>query len=73
MDNGRLVDAGTANYQYALATFMVKSQVECFSKCVVDFRIKDISAMEQMCTSDCIRKASVAVQEMQSAEYARQV
>jgi len=69
--SAKLVDSATANYQYALASFMVKSQLECFNKCLVDFQIKDLSAMEQMCTSDCIRKSSVAVQEMQSAEFTR--
>ena len=73
MNKDRLVDASTANYQFALASFMIKSQVECFNKCLVDFQTKDLSGMEQMCTSDCIKKSSIAVQEMQSAEYARQM
>ena len=63
------IDAATANYQYAMASFMIKSQLECFNKCLVDFQVKDIQAMEQTCTNDCIRKSTVAVQEMQSTEY----
>lgn len=54
------MDSSNANYQYAMAQFMIKSQIECFNKCLVDFQTKDIQAMEQMCTSDCIRKNSVA-------------
>ena len=41
-----LVDAATANYQYAMNSFMVKSQIECFNKCLVDFQVSDIQAME---------------------------
>ena len=66
------VDSQTANFQYALASFMINAQVDCFNKCLVDFQTKDLSAMEQMCTVDCIRKSQVATQEMQSAQFARQ-
>ena len=55
-----------------MASFMIKSQIECFNKCLVDFQVRDIQAMEQMCTSDCIRKSNIAIQEMQSAEYQKQ-
>ena len=72
MNTGNLADSSTANYQYAMASFMIKSQLECFNKCLVDFRVRDIQAMEQMCTDSCINKMNVAVQEMQSAEYQKQ-
>ena len=56
-----------------MASFMIKTQVDCFNQCLVDFQTRDISAMEQMCTKDCIRKAQVATQEMQSPDFMRQV
>ena len=31
------VDAAQAHFQYAMASFMIKTQVDCFNKCVVDF------------------------------------
>jgi len=37
MERERLVDSATANYQFALANFMIRTQVDCFNKCVVDF------------------------------------
>ena len=61
-----------ANYQYALASFMIKTQVSCFNECLVDFQTRDISAMEQMCTRDCIKKAQVATQEMKCMDPLRQ-
>ena len=70
---GNLIDSATANYQMALGSFLVQSQVDCFNKCLVDFQTKDMSAMEQMCTADCIKKSQIAVQEMKSAEFARQM
>ena len=73
MERGRLLDSATANHQYAMASFMIKTQVDCFNQCLVDFQTRDISAMEQMCTKDCIRKAQVATQEMQSPDFMRQV
>ena len=73
MNTDSLIDSATANYQFAMTNFMIKSQIECLTKCLVDFQTRDLSAMEQMCTSDCIRKSSEAVREMQSAEFARQI
>lgn len=73
MERANTIDAATANYHMALGSFLVSSQVDCFNKCLVDFQTKDLSAMEQMCTSDCIKKSQVAVQEMKSAEFARQM
>ena len=73
MNSQGLVDSATANYQYAVAQFMIKAQVDCFNKCLVDFQTRHISAMEQMCTADCVRKSQVAIQEMKSTEYATQI
>ena len=71
--SSNFINENQANYQFATATFMIKTQVDCFNKCLVDFQVKDIQAMEQMCTDDCIRKNNFALLEMKSAEYQRQL
>lgn len=67
----RTADARTANFTYAVFSYMAGAQQECYDKCVVDFQTRDLGGMENMCISDCIRKSQVLVKEMQSAEYVR--
>jgi len=37
MNTDSLIDSATANYQFAMTNFMIKSQIECLTKCLVDF------------------------------------
>lgn len=48
-----------ANHYYAINHFLFKAQQTCTEKCVVDFQIKDLSAMERECANACIQKHMV--------------
>lgn len=54
---------------YTMQNFFAEANKMCYSKCVVDFQTRDLSAMERECAEKCVRKQLHVVKEMQSPEY----
>lgn len=50
------IPANEAYNFYSAAKFMQQAQQTCYDKCVVDFQVKDISAMEKECANACLKK-----------------
>ena len=50
------VSAAEANRFLVVTNYLQSMQETCYSKCVVDFQSKDISAMEKECAKTCIAK-----------------
>ena len=50
------VNQAQAQHFYAVSHFLYKAQQTCNEKCVIDFQIKDLSAMEKECANQCIQK-----------------
>lgn len=53
------VSQAQANHYFAMNHFLAKAQQTCTDKCVVDFQIKDLTAMERECANACIQKHMV--------------
>lgn len=50
------VSANKAYDYYSAVKFMHQAGQTCYDKCVVDFQVKDISAMEKECANACLNK-----------------
>jgi Tim10/DDP family zinc finger len=50
------VSSHDAHQFLATTKYLYDTNQLCFSKCVVDFQTKDISAMEKECALACLRK-----------------
>ena len=57
---------------YTMANFFSQANKLCFDKCVVDFQVSDLTAVERTCAEACVRKQLHVVREMQSPEFMNQ-
>lgn len=60
------VSAQDAHRFFATTKYLHDANQLCFSKCVVDFQTKDISAMEKECALACLKKHMVIYKDLSS-------
>ena len=58
------VNSPQATHFYAVSHFLFKAQQTCNDRCVVDFQIKDLSAMEKECANACVQKHMVIMKDV---------
>lgn len=56
---------------FAMSRFLYQARETCAENCVVDFRQKDISAMEKECANACIAKHLVLVRDSSKAAFSK--
>lgn len=58
------VNSPHATHFYAVSHFLFQAQQTCNNRCVVDFQIKDLSAMEKECANACVQKHMVIMKDV---------